>query len=79
MLDDTPKFHTLDIKYNGLGPFTAVSNERAGIVVTLGTHTLTGEMGLYINLRIDRNTTKHYVLNCLQPGDRLNLRMTARM
>jgi hypothetical protein len=71
MLENLPKFHTLDIEYNGLGPFTAISDERAGISVTIGTHTLTGAMGLYINCRIDRNTTKHYVLNFLQPGDRL--------
>jgi len=73
MPENRPKFHTLDIEYNGFGPFTAVSSERAGISVTLGTHALTGALGLYINYRIDRNTTKHYVLNYLQPGDRLKL------
>ncbi len=71
MAENFPKFHTLDIEYNGFGPFTAVSSERAGLSVTLGTHTLTGAMGLYISYRIDRNTTKHYVLNYLEPGDRL--------
>src|SRR5688572_18732544 len=71
MIDDLPKFHTLDIEYNGFGPFTAVSTERGGLSVTLGTHAVTGAVGLYINYRIDRNTTKHYVLNYLKPGDRL--------
>lgn len=71
MLENPPKFHTLDIEFNGFGPFTAISNERGGIIVTLATHAQTGAMGLYMNYRIDRNTTKHYVLNYLQPGDRL--------
>ena len=71
MIENLPKFHTLDIEYNGFGPFTAISSERVGISVTIGTHTLTNEMGLYINVRIDKNTTKHYVLNYLQPGDQL--------
>ena len=71
MSGDLPKFHTLDVEYNGLGPFTAVSSERGGISVTIGTHTLAGAMSLYISYRIDKNTTKHYVLNFLRPGDRL--------
>jgi hypothetical protein len=71
MLENLPKFHTLDIEYNGFGPFTAVSNERAGIIITLGVHTVTGAFGLYLNYRIDKNTSKHYVLDYLQPGDRL--------
>lgn len=68
-----PKFHTLDIEYNGHGPFTAVSDERGGLSVVVATHTLTGAIGLYINVRIDRTTTKHFVLNHLYPGDRLKL------
>jgi hypothetical protein len=71
MIDNLPKFHTLDIEYNGFGPFTAVSSDRGGLAVTLGTHTLTGAIGLYITYRLDKNTSKHYVLNYLQPGDRL--------
>jgi hypothetical protein len=71
MRENLPTFHTLDIEYNGVGPFTAVSSERAGITVTLGTHTVTGELGLYINYRLDKNTTKNYALSYLRPGDRL--------
>ncbi len=71
MREHSPKFHTLDIEYNGLGPFTAVSNSRLGISVTLATHTLSGAIALYINYRIDQNTSKHYTLSNLQPGDRL--------
>src|SRR5688500_15465385 len=71
MLENSPKFHTLDIEYNGLGPFTVACNERPGISVTLATDTRTEAISLYINYRIDRNTSKNYVLNNLQPGDRL--------
>jgi hypothetical protein len=57
MLENLPKFHTLDIEYNGFGPFTAVSSERAGISVSLSTHTQSGVIelqpteGLGIRLR----------------------------
>jgi len=71
MHNDLPKFHKLDIEYNGFGPFTAVSSERGGLSVILGTHALSGAFGLYINFRLDKNTTKHYVLNYLHPEDRL--------
>jgi hypothetical protein len=70
MLENLAKFHTLDIEYNGLGPFTAVSSDRAGIAVTLATNTLSGDVGLYIVYRIDKNTTKNYTLDNLRPGDR---------
>jgi hypothetical protein len=71
MLENFPSFHTLDIEYNGIGPFTAVSSERGGITVTLVTHTLAGTLGLYINFRLDKHTTKNYALSYLRPGDRL--------
>jgi hypothetical protein len=58
VLENLPKFHTLDIEYSGFGPFTAVSSERAGISVTLSTHTLGGVFRLSVNYRLDRNTTK---------------------
>lgn len=71
MLENSPKFHTLDIEYNGLGPFTVACNTRPGISVSLVAYTGTGTIALYISYRIDRNTSKHFTLNNLQPGDRL--------
>src|SRR6266550_896351 len=71
MTENFPTFHTLDVEYNGFGPFTAVSSERGGIHVAIGTHTMSKVVGMYINIRVDKNTTKHYALNNLQPGDRL--------
>lgn len=69
MLKGLPKFHTLDIEYNGLGPFTVAGE--VPFCATLATYTgMRGAM-LTVSYDIDQNTTKRYRLKNLEPGDRL--------
>ncbi len=73
MKKDQKRFHTLDIEYNGQGPFTAVSEFRTGFSLTLGTHTGMDFFTFSVNIAIDKNTTKHYRLRSVLPGDRFRI------
>lgn len=70
MPDQLPKFHTLDVWINGQGPFTAASQLRGGLSLTLFTPT-DGFFHLAVRFELDAHTTKTYRLKSLKPGDRL--------
>jgi hypothetical protein len=65
------QFHTLDIEYNGLGPFTAVSELRGGLWLNLVTRIDMDAVFLSVSFKTDKHTTKNYRLEHLLPGDRL--------
>lgn len=66
------KFHTLDIEYNGQGPFTAVSNMRGGLSLSL-LNAHEGYLYLMVRYEVDRNTTKHFAVKTVKPGDRIKI------
>lgn len=70
MPDQLPKFHTLDVWINGQGPFTAASQLRPGLGLTLFTAP-DGFCHLAIRLELDPHTTKTYRIKTLKSGDRL--------
>ncbi len=65
-----PKFHTLDVWINDEGPFTAVSQLRGGLGLSLFTG-MDGFFYLTVRYELDTHTTKTYRLKTLMPGDRL--------
>ena len=71
MTENLPKFHTFDIEFNGFGPFTAAAS--APMSATIATYV--GMQGVFfsISYELDKNTTKHYRLRHMKPGDRLKL------
>ena len=71
MTDSLPKFHTIDIEYNGLGPFTVAARDGEPISATIATYTGMAGVMLSVSYELDKNTTKHFRLKHLKPGDRL--------
>src|SRR5262245_50151264 len=71
MIEGLPEFHTLDIEYNGLGPFIAASELRGGIWLNLASRIDLPVVFLSVNVKIDKNTIKNYQLHHLGSGDRL--------
>jgi len=66
------KFHTLDVEYNGEGPFTAASNIRGGLSLNLSS-AYDGFIYLNVRFEVDKNTTKHFAVKTVKPGDSIKI------